>query len=313
MKFFLVPWWAEVHIFIGFVMFYWILTPILYYTNVRSPLLFFQSISSSLQSWDLAYFPISANEPFDRFGKPYNISRVLLPNDTFNETAYNLYSPLYLSATYAMTYLLAFALSTSVLVHTALYHGKSLMDGMKKIKIERDDIHAKLMRNYPEVPEWWYISACCFFFSVAIIAAEVGFFFSFCVRRLIVLYFSFVGLAYGCTGLGLVTLCTSSDYLYATFWIYLCHDGSRSTIPNHSYPTLFNPSERICRYPSMFLRKSYQERFFLANHLPIWYLKLIQCKLYLLVHRLYKISSWDIMWKSHHAQRLWVCEIIYLP
>ena len=35
---FLVPWWAEVHIFIGFVVFYWILTPILYYTNVRSPL-----------------------------------------------------------------------------------------------------------------------------------------------------------------------------------------------------------------------------------------------------------------------------------
>ena len=174
---FLVPWWAEVHIFIGFVVFYWILTPILYYTNVCSLFFFNQSISSSLQSWNLAYFPISANEPFDRFGRSYNISRVLLPNDTFNETAYNLYSPLYLSATYAMTYLLAFALSTSVLVHTALYHGKSLMDGMKKIRIERDDIHAKLMRNYPEVPEWWYISAFCFFFCMAVISVEVGFFF----------------------------------------------------------------------------------------------------------------------------------------
>ena len=29
-----VPWWAEVHIFFGFVLFYWIMTPILYYTNV---------------------------------------------------------------------------------------------------------------------------------------------------------------------------------------------------------------------------------------------------------------------------------------
>ena len=73
-----------------------------------------------------------------------------------------------------MTYLLAFALSTSVLVHTALYHGKSLIDGMKKIRVERDDIHAKLMRNYPEVPEWWYISAFCFFFCVAVITVEVG-------------------------------------------------------------------------------------------------------------------------------------------
>ena len=186
----------------------------------------------SLQSWNLAYFPISANEPFDRFGRSYNISRVLLPNDTFNETAYNLYSPLYLSATYAMTYLLAFTLCTSVLVHTALYHGKSLMDGMKKIRVERDDIHAKLMRNYPEVPEWWYISAFCFFFCMAVISVEVGFFFLtfvlFWVGWLIV--FFFVGLAYGCTGLGLVALCTTSDHLYPTFWIHLCHDGSRCTI-----------------------------------------------------------------------------------
>lgn len=28
------PWWAEVHIFFGFVLFFWIITPILYYTNV---------------------------------------------------------------------------------------------------------------------------------------------------------------------------------------------------------------------------------------------------------------------------------------
>jgi hypothetical protein len=173
-----------VHIFIGFVMFYWILTPILYYTNVRSvPLVFLLPnqifILLSIQSWDLAYFPISANEPFDRFGQSYNITRILLPNDTFNETAYNLYSPLYLSATYAMTYLLAFALSTCVLVHTALYHGQSLMNGLKKIRIERDDIHAKLMRNYPEVPEWWYITAFIFFFCVAVIAVEVEFCFVF--------------------------------------------------------------------------------------------------------------------------------------
>jgi OPT family oligopeptide transporter len=33
----MVPWWAEVHIFTGFVVFYWILTPILYYTNVSTP------------------------------------------------------------------------------------------------------------------------------------------------------------------------------------------------------------------------------------------------------------------------------------
>ena len=73
-----------------------------------------------------------------------------------------------------MTYLLAFALSTSALVHTGLYHGKSLINGLKKMKVEPEDIHAKLMKNYPEVPEWWYACAFCLFFGVAIIAVEVG-------------------------------------------------------------------------------------------------------------------------------------------
>ncbi|KAJ6521329.1 OPT oligopeptide transporter [Mycena capillaripes] len=137
----MVPWWAEVHVFLGFVLFFWILTPALYYSN----------------AWKLAYFPISANIPYDRFGNEYNITRVLTLGDTFNATAYAEYSPLYLPATYAMTYLLAFALSTCVIVHTLLYHGRSLLNGIKKMRVESDDIHAKLMRNYPEVPDWWYL------------------------------------------------------------------------------------------------------------------------------------------------------------
>jgi hypothetical protein len=171
-----VPWWAEVHIFLGFVLFYWILTPILYYTNVGilySPCLRIRSNNRFLQSWKLGHFPISANEPYDRHGDVYNITRVLTQEDRFDKAAYDAYSPLYLPATYAMTYLLAFALSTCVIVHTLLYHGRSLLNGFKKIRIERDDIHAKLMRNYPEVPDWWYASAFCVFFSLAVVAVEV--------------------------------------------------------------------------------------------------------------------------------------------
>ncbi|PPQ88964.1 hypothetical protein CVT25_005063 [Psilocybe cyanescens] len=153
----MVPWWAEVHIFVGFVLFYWILTPALYYTN----------------SWNLGYFPMSANEPYDRFGNTYNVSRVLRLNDTFDEAAYNEYSPLYLPATYTITYLLAFALSTCVIVHTALYHGRTLMNGFKKIRVEKDDIHAKLMRNYPEVPDWWFLIAVGVFFALGVVTVEV--------------------------------------------------------------------------------------------------------------------------------------------
>jgi len=87
--------------------------------------------------------------------------------------AYESYSRLYLPASYAMTYLIAFALSTCVIVHTLLYHGQPLLNGLKRVKIEKDDIHAKLMRNYPEVPDWWYALAFVTFFSLAIVAVEV--------------------------------------------------------------------------------------------------------------------------------------------
>lgn len=125
------------------------------------------------QSWNLAYFPISANVPYDRFGKVYNVTRVLNTDDTFDLNAYDNYSPLYLPATYAVCYLIAFTLSTCVITHTLLYHGKSLLNGIKKMRVETDDIHAKLMRNYPEVPDWWYLTAFSVFFALAIVAVEV--------------------------------------------------------------------------------------------------------------------------------------------
>jgi len=34
----MVPWWAQVHVFVGFVVMYWLVLPLLYYTNVGFPL-----------------------------------------------------------------------------------------------------------------------------------------------------------------------------------------------------------------------------------------------------------------------------------
>ena len=148
----------------------------MYYTNVL-PFSFIESCHADRldpQTWDLAYFPINDDNTYDRFGKYYNVSRVLDSSNRFNATAYNEYSPLYMPATYAMTYLLAFALSTCVLVHTILYHGRSVLNGFKRIRVEPDDIHAKLMRNYPEVPDWWYVLFFVGFFLMMVVIVEVS-------------------------------------------------------------------------------------------------------------------------------------------
>lgn len=115
---------------------------------------------------------MTGTNSFDRFGHVYNISKVV-QNGVLDEEAYKAYSALYLPATFVMTYVLAFALSSAVLVHTALYHGRSLWEGIRKIRIEPDDIHAKLMRIYPAVPWWWYALSFVTFFCCVVVAVEV--------------------------------------------------------------------------------------------------------------------------------------------
>ena len=120
----------------------------------------------------MSYFPISGNNPYDRFGQVYNISRVLTSDYRFDPVAYNEYSPLLLPATFAMTYLSAFATSSCIVTHTVLYHGQTLLNGLKR-NVEADDIHAKLMRNYPEVPGSWYLTLFFISFALAVVAVEV--------------------------------------------------------------------------------------------------------------------------------------------
>jgi hypothetical protein len=118
--------------------------------------------------------PMGGQTSYDRFGKTYEIRRIFDPvSHSFNVTAYNEYSAMYLPGPYALVYLLAFAIASCILVHTILYHGMSLINGFKRIQVEQDDIHAKLMKVYPEVPDGWYATIVAVFFILAIVSVEV--------------------------------------------------------------------------------------------------------------------------------------------
>jgi hypothetical protein len=88
---------------------------------------------------------------------PYNYTLLVGSDYKFNTTAYQDYSPLYLSASFMMTYMLAIALATCAITHTILYHGPKIVKSFKAADIEKDDVHAKLMRAYPEVPMWFVL------------------------------------------------------------------------------------------------------------------------------------------------------------
>ncbi|KAJ3500601.1 hypothetical protein NLJ89_g9722 [Agrocybe chaxingu] len=139
------PWWAEANVMIGFFVFYWFLTPLLYYKNV----------------WHSQYMPISGLNAYDNTGNPYDVSRVVNPIDaSLNLDAYKAYSPLYLPTAFAMSYGLSFLSITSTVTHAIIHFYRPIRLQFGRSMREQPDIHARLMSRYPQVPEWYY--ACLF-------------------------------------------------------------------------------------------------------------------------------------------------------
>jgi OPT family oligopeptide transporter len=91
-----------------------------------------------------------------------------------DEVAYQSYSPLFLSTTFAFSYALSFGSLSSVLVHTALFHWNEIVDKFRATSQSKhnDDVHMRLYRKYPEVPDWWYLVIFTIMMILSIIVCE---------------------------------------------------------------------------------------------------------------------------------------------
>ncbi|KAJ5492416.1 Tetrapeptide transporter OPT1/isp4 [Penicillium expansum] len=134
------PFYITCNAFAVVVFFYLFLSPILYYSNV----------------WYSAYLPLLSSGTFDNTGSAYKVSRVLNEALDFSESKYKEYSPMYISMSYSLTYGLSFAAVTAIVVHTYLYNGTEIWARFKNSQHGGEDVHRRLMRQYKEVPEWWY-------------------------------------------------------------------------------------------------------------------------------------------------------------
>ena len=98
---------------------------------------------------------------FDNTGNTYNVTRIIDDDTIFNLDAYKAYSPLFISATFAVSYGLSFASITATLTHAFVYYRKQIWSKAFNSLSERPDIHARLMSVYQGVPDWWYLSIFC--------------------------------------------------------------------------------------------------------------------------------------------------------
>ena len=99
-----------------------------------------------------------SSQAFDNTGSPYNVSRVINEDVTFNIDAYKAYSPLFIPTPFAVTYGLSFATTASIFTHFFIYYRKPIYKQARCSLAEQPDVHARLMSVYREVPTWWYLT-----------------------------------------------------------------------------------------------------------------------------------------------------------
>jgi hypothetical protein len=119
----------------------------------------FLTVSSKYTNvWYSAYLPLVSSHSFDNTGAVYNVSKIIDADSSFNLEAYKAYSPIFISASFAIAYGLSFASITATLTHTFLYYRKQIYIQARRALSEQPDIHARLMSVYKEVPDWWYLT-----------------------------------------------------------------------------------------------------------------------------------------------------------
>ncbi|KAG0081972.1 hypothetical protein BGZ90_001911 [Linnemannia elongata] len=152
------PWFAQVNILIGFILVAWVMVPWAYYQNL----------------WESKNYPILSASLFRTNGSYWDKDQVLDPATGHLDPAkYLEYGPMRMDSFFALTYGVGFAGLTATIVHVVLYNGRELVQRWKSARLENEDIHSRLMRVYPEVPDWWYASLFVISLGLSFVACVV--------------------------------------------------------------------------------------------------------------------------------------------
>ncbi|KAF9624539.1 hypothetical protein IFM89_011713 [Coptis chinensis] len=155
------PGFTILNVLFGFFLISYVLVPASYWTN----------------SFDSKKFPLFSSHLFDTTGKTYNLSRIL-DEETFgfNQVGYDAYSKVHLSIFFLFSYCLSFAALSATISHVAFFHGGSIWKSWKQTRTmahdQPPDVHARLMRRYEQVPQWWFHTILVLMIALSLVACE---------------------------------------------------------------------------------------------------------------------------------------------
>ncbi|KAI9339920.1 OPT oligopeptide transporter protein-domain-containing protein [Obelidium mucronatum] len=150
------PLWAMFNQMFGIYFFVWIVVPICWYFDVFGD----QKVGNK----SLYGFAMNTPATFNKDGNRIRTANFVMydPKDNsmvLNTTFYEENKPIHITTFFAVQYLTCFIVFVSAMVHVGLWYGKDIWNRFKASlrDLDSDDIHARLMDAYPDVPEWWYM------------------------------------------------------------------------------------------------------------------------------------------------------------
>ena len=169
----IVPFWTTVVLTAAFVFNCWVLIPAAKWGN--------------LGSWKNDQ--LMSNRLFLENGTRYPVAKLMTPDLSFNETAYQELGPIYLGTQQLWGMFFDYSSYISALTWMALFGYPKIKETVQKLRARAkdrgkdqinnfyDDRLNKIMRSYREVPLWWYIALFIASFVTIITILGCGYFF----------------------------------------------------------------------------------------------------------------------------------------
>ncbi|KAF9563040.1 hypothetical protein EC968_005034 [Mortierella alpina] len=137
----------------GIMLNYWVILPIFWLNNILGTKTMGTPLTSKL---------------FYENGTVFNINDVLLEDHSVDEAKYEAGPPANMAPLYAVGFMVSFVSLAACCSQVFFFHGKEIWANWKRaIGSEHEDIHTKMMKVYPEVPQLWY---AIFYVVMAVLA-----------------------------------------------------------------------------------------------------------------------------------------------
>ncbi|KAF6166720.1 hypothetical protein GIB67_005596 [Kingdonia uniflora] len=135
------PFFAIVNVYVGYALIIYVAMPVAYW---------------GMNLYNAKTFPIFSADLFTAQGQLYNITAIVNNKFEINMPEYEKQGKINLSMFFALTYGFGFATIAATLTHVGLFYGREIYERFRQSYNGKIDIHTKLMRNYKDIPNWWF-------------------------------------------------------------------------------------------------------------------------------------------------------------